>query len=328
MLELGFTNFEGAAQAALSFLHRRTGLRLWMITRVQGDDWIVLNAEDHGYDVKDGTVFRWTDSFCSRMVRGEGPRIAPRSDDIPAYAEAPIGRQVKIAAYIGVPLIGVDGSLFGTLCAIDPEEQPAALEGELELVEMVASLLGSLLRTEMQFADEIRHAERAHVEALSDPLTGLFNRRGWSQLLAREEERCRRHGNPAAILAVDLDDMKTVNDTLGHFEGDKLLQRAAQVFGTVVRGQDVASRVGGDEFAVLAVECAAPAAAILLSRLRLAFAAAGINASIGLAIRDPSRTLQHAWEDADRAMYLEKSLKSTNSRPVKEELLGQLSPPG
>ena len=195
MLELGFTNFEGAAQSALAFLHRRLGLRLWMVTRVQGDDWIVLNAEDHGYDVKDGTVFRWADSFCSRMVRGEGPRIAPRSDDIPAYVEAPIGRQVKIAAYIGVPMIGVDGSLFGTLCAIDPEAQPMLRDGELELVEMVAGLLGTLLRTEMQFAEEIRRAERAQVEALSDPLSGLFNRRGWSQLLAREEERCRRHGN-------------------------------------------------------------------------------------------------------------------------------------
>jgi diguanylate cyclase (GGDEF)-like protein len=316
MLELGFTNFEGAAQAALSFLHRRLGLRLWMVTRVQGDDWIVLNAEDHGYDVKDGTVFRWADSFCSRMVRGEGPRIALRSEEVPAYASAPIGRQVKIAAYIGVPLIGVDGSLFGTLCAIDPEVQPTALEGELELVEMVAGLLGSLLRTEMQFAEEIRRAERAQAEALSDPLSGLFNRRGWSQLLAREEERCRRHGNPAGVLVLDLDDMKTVNDSLGHFAGDHLIQRTSAVLGAVVRSQDVAARVGGDEFAILAVECDATAAANLLKRLRKALDAAGINASIGLAMREPARGLQHAWEDADRAMYLEKSRKSANSVPV------------
>ena len=299
-----------------------------MVTRVQGDDWIVLNAEDHGYDVKDGTVFRWADSFCSRMVRGEGPRIAPRSDDIPAYVEAPIGRQVKIAAYIGVPMIGVDGSLFGTLCAIDPEAQPMLRDGELELVEMVAGLLGTLLRTEMQFAEEIRRAERAQVEALSDPLSGLFNRRGWSQLLAREEERCRRHGNPAGVLVLDLDDMKTVNDSLGHFAGDELIQRTSAVLGAVVRGQDIVARVGGDEFAILAVECDAVAAANLLTRLRTALDAADINSSIGLAMRDPSRTLQHAWEGADRAMYLEKRRKLTNSRPVKEELLGQLSPRG
>jgi diguanylate cyclase (GGDEF)-like protein len=312
MQHLGFTNFEGAARAALAFLHRRLGLRLWMVTRVQGDDWVVLQVEDHCYDVKDGTVFRWADSFCSRMVRGEGPRIAPRSAEVPAYASAPIGRQVKIGAYVGVPLIGVDGTLFGTLCAIDPEAQPAALTQELELVEMVAGLLGSLLRTEMQFAEEIRRAERVEAEALGDALTGLFNRRGWSELLAREEERCRRHGNPAGVLVLDLDDLKTVNDSLGHFEGDRLITRTSAVLKRVVRSQDVAARVGGDEFTVLAVEYCADATATLVTRLRDALAAEGINASIGLAMRHPAHGLPVAWEEADKAMYAEKKQKLMN----------------
>jgi len=317
MLELGYTNFEGAARAALAFLHRRLGLRLWMVTRVQGDDWVVLQAEDHGYDVKDGTVFRWADSFCSRMVRGEGPRIAPRSAEIPAYAAAPIGRQVKIGAYVGVPLIGVDGDLFGTLCAIDPEVQPGTLEQEQDLVEMVGALLGSLLRTEMQFADEIRRAERIEAEALSDPLTGLYNRRGWSQQLAREEERCRRHGHQAGVLVLDLDELKTVNDTLGHFAGDQLLSRTSAVLRRVLRAQDLAARVGGDEFTILVVECGAAAAEALLGRLRAALEREGINASIGLAMRHPPRGLQAAWDEADSAMYAEKKQRGTN--PAREE---------
>jgi len=316
MLELGFTNFEAAARAALAFLHRRLGFRLWMVTRVQGDDWIVLQAEDHGYDVKDGAVFRWTDSFCSRMVRGEGPRIAPRSAEVPAYASAPIGRQVKIGAYIGIPLIGVDGDLFGTLCAIDPDPQPAALAGEQELIDMVGGLLGSLLRTEIQFAEEIRRAERVQAEALSDPLTGLHNRRGWSQLLAREEERCRRHGNPASVLVLDLDDLKTVNDSLGHFAGDQLLERTSAVLKRVVRSQDLTARVGGDEFTILAVECGAAAAGTLLARLRAAFGAEGINVSIGMAQRHPARGLQATWEEADSTMFAEKKRKSMQREPL------------
>lgn len=75
-----------------------------MVTRTEGEDWIVLPAEDRGYDVKEGDVFRWTDSFCSQMVEGRGPCIAPQSDLIPAYANAPIGQQVSIAAYVGLPL--------------------------------------------------------------------------------------------------------------------------------------------------------------------------------------------------------------------------------
>ncbi len=61
-----------------------------------------------------GDVFAWSDSFCSRMVRGLGPRVAPVSEDVPAYRDAPIGRQVPIGAYVGVPLLA---SGFSERCA-------------------------------------------------------------------------------------------------------------------------------------------------------------------------------------------------------------------
>jgi len=98
---LSFSDFETSGRAVLAFLHRRLGFDLWMVTRTEGDDWIVLQSEDHGYGVAPGTVFRWADSFCSEMVKGNGPRIAPRSDVVPAYAAAPIGRQVQIKAHVG-----------------------------------------------------------------------------------------------------------------------------------------------------------------------------------------------------------------------------------
>ena len=119
-----FPSFEIAAEATLRFLHSRLGLDLWMVTRTDNKDWIVLNALDQGYGVQKGSVFHWADSFCSRMTEGLGPRIAPDSDEIPVFREAPIGRQVKIGAYVGIPLTRGDGSLFGTLCAIDPDPQP------------------------------------------------------------------------------------------------------------------------------------------------------------------------------------------------------------
>lgn len=138
-------DFEGAAHAVLSFLHLRMGFGLWMVTRTEGEDWIVLQAEDHGYGVTEGTVFRWADSFCSRMVEGDGPRVAPDSDSVPAYATAAIGRHVKIGAYVGVPLRRGDGSLFGTLCAIDPQIQAESIVEEQQLIELLAGLLSTLL---------------------------------------------------------------------------------------------------------------------------------------------------------------------------------------
>jgi diguanylate cyclase (GGDEF)-like protein len=302
-----FTDFDEAARAALKFLHKRLGFDLWMVTRTQGDDWIVLQTEDQSYGIQDGTVFQWADTFCARMVEGQGPRVAPRSREVPAYANAPIGRQLDIQAYIGVPLTGAGGALFGTLCAIDSRPQPETLVEEQALVELVGALLSSLLRTEMQLMDEVRRSERAQAEALTDALTGLYNRRGWARLLEAEENRCRRYGHSACVVAVDLDNLKRVNDSHGHFAGDELIARAAGVLASVARAQDIAARVGGDEFLLLAVECDRSGAATLADRLRADFAFAGVNASIGYALRDPARGLTAAWDEADKAMYLEKS---------------------
>lgn len=301
-----FADFSSAAQAVLRHLHNRLGFDLWMVTRTEGDDWIVLNAEDHGYGVTDGTVFRWADSFCSHMVEGRGPRIAPRSEAVPAYAAAPIGRQVKIGAYVGVPLTRNDGSLFGTLCAIHPAPQPAAIQAEQPLVELLSSLLSTILTAELRATEEARRAERAEAESLLDPLTGLYNRRGWDQLLAAEEERCRRLGHPACVLSIDLDDLKAVNDIQGHAAGDDVLRRSAEALRSSLRAQDVAARLGGDEFSVLCVECDARSGGGLITRIRSALAQQGIAASLGAASRDPAQGLAFALHRADEAMYTEK----------------------
>jgi diguanylate cyclase len=301
-----FADFSSAAQGVLRLLHNRLGFDLWMVTRTEGDDWIVLHAEDHGYGVQDGTVFRWADSFCARMVEGQGPRIAPRSEAVPTYATAPIGQQVRIGAYVGVPLSRADGSLFGTLCAIHPAPQPAAIQAEQPLVELLSSLLSTILGAELRAAEEARKAERAQAEALLDPLTGLFNRRGWDQLVAAEEERCRRYGHPACVVSLDLNDLKVVNDTHGHAAGDELLRRCGDALRSSVRHQDVAARLGGDEFAVLCVECDPVYIHSLVGRIRATLLDQDISASIGFASRHPASNLVETLHQADVAMYAEK----------------------
>ncbi len=301
-----FLDFVSASQAVLAYLHKRLGFDLWMVTRTEKKDWIVLQTEDHGYGVKEGTVFKWADSFCSQMVLGRGPRIAPRSDEVPAYAEAPIGKQVIIGAYVGVPLMGQDGSLFGTLCAIHPAPQPPIVVSELPLVELLARLLISILISDLKMAEHARHAERTQAQAMTDALTGLFNRRAWDNLTAAEDERCNRFGHPACVLMVDLDGLKHVNDTKGHGEGDDLLRSAAQAIQSAVRSPDAVARLGGDEFAVLGVECDAAGAREMFQRVDRALSAAGIQASLGLAVRDHRLGLAHAVQTADQAMYANK----------------------
>ena len=297
------TSFCVASREVLRYLHARLGFDLWMVTRTQDRDWIVLEAEDHGYEVKNGDVFQWADSFCSRMVAGLGPRIAPRSDSVRCYAEAPIGQQVEIGAYIGLPLKGKKGELFGTLCAIDPQPQPEHIVEELPQIEVLAKLLEAVLASEQRANEEARRADRAEAQAMTDSLTGLFNRRGWDQLLSAEEERCSRYAHPAVVIMVDLDDLKVVNDRLGHSRGDELIQSAAHIIRENVRKTDIVARVGGDEFMLLAIECSEHGGPLIVERLEGALEAAGIAASIGSAYRHTATTLLEASQRSDEAMY-------------------------
>ena len=306
MPHLSFANFEAAGKAVLFFLYQRLGFKLWMITRTEQDDWIVLQTEDHGYEVQPGTVFRWADSFCSEMVKGNGPRIAPNSEHVPAYAAAPIGRQVPIKSYIGVPLTYTDGSLFGTLCAIDPASQPEALHEELELIELLAALLSKILNSELETLAQIRRSELLSLESQTDVQTQLYNRRAWDQMLAREQDRCQRYGHPAAIFVVDLNGLKKINDTQGHAAGDAFIASAAKVLKDNARDGDIVARLGGDEFGILAVECDLAGAEMLMTRLKQALQDANVSASIGVAVKAASIDLKSVWDAADQLMYMEK----------------------
>lgn len=305
-----FGCFSEASHAVLDHLHESLGFDLWMVTRTEGKDWIVLEAVDNGYGVARGDVFRWTDSFCSRMVEGLGPRIAPCSDDIAAYASAPIGQQVDIGAYVGVPLSWHDGRLFGTLCAINPTPRPQQIVAQQPLVELFARLLSSVLQAEIKATEQTRLAERAATEAMTDGLTGLYNRRGWDRLIAAEEARCKRYGHPACLISIDVDRLKEVNDTRGHTQGDHLIRATANAISSTLREQDVAGRIGGDEFAVIAVECDRAGADDLATRLRRALTEHSVMASMGVAMCEPSRSFSHSWELADAAMYQEKRQRS------------------
>lgn len=299
-------DFEHAGRAVLEFLRRRFGFGLWMVTRVDGDDCIVLQSVDHGYGIGPGRVFSWADSICSRMIAGDGPRVAPDIDLVSAYVKAPAAQQVPVRAYIGVPLSLPDGTLFGTLCAVDAARQPDDIVKEQPLIELLAAMLSAILNSELKAAEEARRNERLEMEALVDPLTGLANRRAWDELLAREEERCRRYGHPAAVFMLDLDDLKEVNDAAGHAAGDALLIEAAAGLRDAVRDADVVARLGGDEFGIIAFECDAAGAEQLLTRIRDALDRRAVRASVGIALREPTHGLARAWQEADRLMYQQK----------------------
>lgn len=311
-----FSDFESSGQAVLRFLHRRLGFDLWMVTRNEGDECIVLQTKGGGYAIAPGAVIRWPEAFTSEMLKGNGTYIAPQLNDVTASVLAPAARQVEIRACIGQSLMRADASLFGCLCAADPLPQPVSIVEEQELVELLGGLLSSILQTELRVAEQTRLCERLQAEALTDSLTSLYNLRGWNRLLASEEERCRRYGHGAAVLVVDLDGLKHVNDSLGHAAGDQLIVGAALALRKAARSLDVVARFGGDEFGILSAECDECGGKALLQRARASLEEVGIKASIGLAMRDPSVGLLGACRTADRNMYEEKRREKGTTRPL------------
>ena len=292
-------DFAGASREVLSFLHQRVGMDLWMVGRADNDDWVVLAAEDHAYGVKEGDVFRWNDSFCSRMVREEGPRVAPRVAEVPAYAGLPFTRQVPIGAYVGVPLVDGDGRLFGTLCGLNRQPMPSSLVEEQAMVEVLAGMLSGLLSAELHTTALARLTGNARVDALADPLTGLANRRGWELALAAEEERCRRYGASACVVAIELDGMK---GPAAREVCDAVLVRAAQALRQTVRKPDTLAHFDDDRFMVLGVECTTAEAMALLRRLEQCVQSAELSAALGMAMRNRSSGLFDTFERAVDAM--------------------------
>ncbi len=177
-------------------------------------------------------------------------------------------------------------------------------------------LEGNLLLHAVRYAAE-RHAHQQELEELSlrDPLTGLYNRRGFRLLAEQSLRLAQRNGRESVLLLADVDRLKRINDTYGHPAGDEALCVVARAFVTAMRESDIIARLAGDEYAALAVEAHPPGIPSLVGRLRECLraesrvcAAGEITVSIGMAPFDPqsSPTLDDLLAAADRDMYGEK----------------------
>jgi two-component system cell cycle response regulator len=157
-------------------------------------------------------------------------------------------------------------------------------------------------------------------EARKDPLTDLANRRMFQMLLTQELHRSQRYHHAIALLFIDIDDFKLLNDQYGHLEGDRALKHLAEILEGQVRAADVVARYGGEEFIIALVETSESDARIVAERVRAAIAAAPlvladqhtqvqITASIGIAAWEPPNeptTVEALVEQADSAMYQSK----------------------
>ena len=196
-----------------------------------------------------------------------------------------------------------------------PEAQDATSKPSNSLIQLLTAEVERLERElESARAQMVDLAARADV----DPLTDVLNRRGFDRELRRLLAYVKRHAITAALLFVDLDDFKRINDRYGHAAGDAALRAVAMVLRRHVRASDLVARLGGDEFALLLWNCPEAEAqnkalAIEATIARTTATHGGVSLSVGascgaanlLPLDEPGDVL----ERADRAMYARKAAR-------------------
>jgi diguanylate cyclase (GGDEF)-like protein len=304
-----YEDFGSAAEVALHLLREKVGLGFWMVTRIDGDELVVLSCTgDLG--IKSGDTIAYSDTLCWRMVAGSGPRIAPRVADVPAYSSAPLAAALGIAAYAGAPLLLGDGKVYGTLAGMDRSPRGDELREQQWLLDMVAGLLGAVASREKNANLGAAQLDVEPGEVLVDKLTQTFNRRAWDRILVAEEARCARHNHSACVICIDLDSLRSINAEQGRQAGDELLAKTANILKRACRGYDVVARTGEDEFAILAVECGLKGAKGIFDRVGGWLHKEGIKATLGIALRNASTGLSRTFEEATNTLINAKRLRT------------------
>jgi diguanylate cyclase (GGDEF)-like protein len=213
------------------------------------------------------------------------------------------------------------------------KEELAVLNRDMQLQQMEdLKRINSALQAEI--VERRQAEERAHELATRDPLTGLLNRRSLTEHLEHAMVRAARQGEQLALLFLDMDRFKAINDTLGHDAGDDLLRQIADRISSSVRGSDIVARLGGDEFVVLmeGLPCYTAAAEVARKIVKTASLPFNIGSqnvrtsvSIGISLFPQDGTTTHTlMRSADLAMYHAKQERRGSVQFFHEELNARL----
>ncbi len=259
-------------------------------------------------------------SFCAHALLGDGLFEVEDATLDPRFADNPLVRgDPGIRFYAGMPLVMPGGEVVGTLCVIDSRPRRLGATAREALAVLARSVTDELeLRQRVgELEEEVarRHEAEARIMQLAtrDALTGLPNRAALMDRLHQGVRAAQRSGNLLAVLFLDLDRFKSINDTLGHDLGDALLQEMALRLSRAVRKRDTVARLGGDEFAIVlgdlwqvadAEAVAAKIVDVITRPLEVRGHALRVGGSVGVAVypfqaHDEESLLRHA----DLAMY-------------------------
>jgi diguanylate cyclase len=251
----------------------------------------------------------------------------PRFLDNPYVVGSP-----GIRFYAGVPVLLEDGSCVGSLCVIDRKPRKLTSE-QRDILRQLAQAAAGALEGRRAIHQLRETSGEMHYHATHDALTGLVNRSEFESRLRRVLQKAGEDRSEHALLYIDIDQFKLVNDSCGHAIGDQLLQQVGKLFADAIRTRDTLARLGGDEFAIILEHCSADQAQRVAQQICDAMASFRfvhdernfrIGASIGLvpvdvrwtttaaimqaadascyAAKEAGRNRVHLWFDTDTAI--------------------------
>lgn len=150
-----------AAAVVLQDLRSTVGFGFWAVTRVTGETYVIVTVGPGSFAALPGEQFAWGDTLCRQVLDGHAPRVAPDVQAVAAYRDLPLVQQWRVGAYLSAPLTLDGTSLYGTVCAVDPQPQSPAVLASVAVVDRQARLLATVLAAEAQADGDRRRVERA-----------------------------------------------------------------------------------------------------------------------------------------------------------------------
>jgi diguanylate cyclase (GGDEF)-like protein len=240
----------------------------------------------------------------AQNVLNSGKPLIVKNAGKTGFAPAPTEWDYKTESFISYPII-ISGRKIGVLNLTDKIDGSFYDERDLEILQMLAPQIALAL----DHTSISRKADEFEQLSITDPLTGLVNRRYLEERLTEEISRSQRHGYPMSFMMIDVDSFKSYNDNFGHQQGDKALQIVGLSLKETLRGADVAARYGGEEFSILLPQTNIQEAFTIAERIRRRvektnFPNRQVTISIGIAACSAElNNVADLMEAADKALY-------------------------
>ena len=318
-------SLEQQVRALIQLLQQSTGLESAYFTRIdltKGVQQIVYSLNSGQLKLNEGLTVDWNDTLCKRALEQQQFVTSDVGD---CWGDSAAAAELGISTYVSAPVCLSDGQLYGTVCAASTENVVVSA-ASATLLQLISRLIAIQVEREQllqQLAQENRQFRNV---ALTDPLTGLGNRRALEKELQRMLANGQRNGSAVFVAYIDLDDFKRINDQYGHDAGDRFLLAISANLQQGRREGDFISRIGGDEFVIFGLltgnDISHAARAL---REQIFDSTSGIfdiadtvlhyqGASVGLVVAAPGENMSDVLKRADSEMYQQKKQRSARRR--------------